>query len=478
MADKIGWLKITICAAFLTLFGAAFFLAPAAQISAFQTESNGAENPQNCAACHQAETGSSHQAIHRETVRLAAVETVRGDFTNENHFESGDFKAVMKRDGANFYVKISEENYRIAAVVGVKYVEQYVAEKDGEFYSLPVGYDLIEKRWIHLNDTDFEKKDASFSRHFQSWKTDCAACHQPSEKNFSETSKDYGISCDSCHGNSAEHLASKTSVWARLGFQTENKIGSPRDLSSDAAMLVCANCHSRDLNETAKFTAFRADENPLEIISAHGNSAFNTERFWANGEPKFSGNEFQAVVRSVCYAQSKAGGHGITGEKINCASCHSSPGTNVESAVSEKSYNQNCIACHSQFAGEAAIVEHTKHSLNSGASDCASCHQPETIYGRMRFTRTHEISVPNPSLTVEKQIPNACNVCHIDQSVNWAIVASRKLWAERFRDSETSPDRRFDQPEAARLLLSNDAFLRALAADSIKKHRASNKEER
>ncbi len=91
----------------------------------------------------------------------------------------------------------------------------------------------------------------------------------------------------------------------------------------------------------------------------------------------------------------------------------------------------------------------------------------------MRFTRTHEISVPDPVLTVEKQIPNACNLCHADESVNWAIASSKKLWSERFRDAETSPDERFDQPEGIRALSSGDDFLRALTADAIRKHSGS-----
>ncbi len=473
MKKKIGWLKIAVCAAFFLILGAAFLLAPAAKISAFKTESGDAENSQSCAACHQQNYDSEHYTSHQKTVRPATVENVRGDFSRENHLESADFKAEMMRDGENFFAVIGEQSYKIVAVVGAKYIEQYVAEKDGEFYSLPVGYSLSEKRWVHLNDTDFEKKDANFSRHFQNWQTDCAACHQPGRENFSDDSQNFGISCAACHGNVGEHLASKNSVWSKLGFQTENKIVNPKNLSSDAALLVCANCHSRDLNETAKFTKFRGDGNPLELLSAHGQNDFDSGKFQANGEHKFSGNEFQAIVRSVCYAQSKAGGYGITGEKISCANCHSANDTNGENFSAAKSSNQNCVQCHSQFSDENTIVEHTKHLPNSEASDCTSCHQPETVYGRMRFTRTHEISVPNPALTVEKQIPNACNLCHTDQSVNWAIASSVKLWTERFRDSKTSSDVQFDQPEAVRLLSSKDNFLRALAADAVKKHSVS-----
>jgi len=424
MRNKIGALKITVCAIFLALFAAATLLSSASKTSALKISDDNAENPQNCAACHLENFPERHQTVHRTTVRKAAIDTVRGDFTNKNRLEYNGVTAEMTGDNENFYIKIGEDKYKIEAVVGVKYIEQYVAEKNGELHSLPVVYDLKEKRWIHLNDTDFEEADSS--RHLQNWKTDCAACHGSAGANdlpngLANNTNDFGISCAACHGNAAEHLQSKNSLWAQIGFKTASKIVNPQRLSSDASMMVCANCHTRDSNETLKIEEIAA-ESFDNTVSAHRKNDSDAERFWANGAHKFSGNEFQSIVRSVCYVQSKAGGHGIAGEKINCVSCHSANETNGEFA-DRKSFDQNCVNCHTQFSDDAAIVEHTKHPLDSEASNCASCHQPEIVFARTRFTRTHEISVPDPALTAEKQIPNACNLCHTDKSVNWAIAS-------------------------------------------------------
>ncbi len=463
MGNKISLVKITICAAFVSLFVAAMFFSQTSKTAAIQTAENNLETPQNCAACHQENHASWQRNNHSKTVRKATNETVQGDFVNVNSFENAGVKAEMKRDNENFYIKIGEQNHKVAAIVGVKYIEQYIAEKDGEFYSLPIAYNLEEKRWINLNEANFEKKNL---QHLKNWKTDCAACHRSGENDFQKGFEDFGISCNSCHGNSAKHLESKTFLWAKIGFKTENKIVNPRDLSSDASMMSCAGCHARDLNETPKFEKAQSSD----LVSAHKNNDDDSARYWADGSNKYSGNEYQAIIRSVCYAQSKAGGHGISGEKISCASCHSQHEPDGKNIVPEKSYNQNCVQCHSQFSDESAIAEHTKHPLDSTASNCASCHQPETVFSHARFTQTHEISVPNPSLTIEKQVPNACNLCHTDESVNWAIRSSKKLWSERFRDAEISPDKQFDQPESLRALSSNDAFLRTLAADSLRKH--------
>ena len=459
MRNKISLVKITVCAAFFTLFIAAFFLF-ASKSSAVQTSENNSENPQSCAACHQENHASWRINNHGKTVKKATGENVQGDFLHNNYFENAGVKAEMSRDGEDFYIKIGEEIYKIAAVVGVKYVEQYVAEKDGEFYSLPIAFNLEEKRWININEANFEQRDL---QHLKNWQTDCAVCHRSGENDLQKGFSNVSISCAACHGNSVEHIESKTSLWAKVGFETDDKIVNPNNLSSDDSMLACASCHARDLNETPKFESDN-------LISAHQPNDSNLDRYWANGTNKFSGSEYQAIIRSVCYVQSKAGGHGIEGEKISCASCHSQHETNAESVVSEKTYNQNCVNCHTQFSDDAAIAEHTKHQPNSEAGNCASCHQPEIVYSRTRFVRTHEISVPNPVLTVEKQIPNACNLCHTDKSVNWAIISSTKLWSERFRNAKVSPDKQFNQPESIKMLHSTDPFLRALAADSLRKH--------
>lgn len=475
MKRSIGYVKIAICAAFLALFLTATFFTGTADISAFKVSGEDAENPQDCRACHRQNYDSWHRTSHRKTVRKAAVETVQGDFERENRFEYNGLIVEMTRADRDFFVKIGSESYKVAAVVGTQYVEQYVAEKNGEFYSLPVAYNLSEKRWINLNDADFAGENADFSRHLKNFQTDCAACHQSGDNDFSDGFDDFGISCGACHGNAAEHLKSKNSWWAKIGFQTENKIVNPQNLSSDASMLACAQCHARDDRENLSSREITAEESPAATVSAHQTADFNSGTFSADGAARFSGGEYQAVLRSVCYVQSKAGGHGIAGEKISCASCHSPHDTTDNFTVSAKSFDQNCVNCHTQFADDSAIVEHTKHPLDSEASRCASCHQPEIVYGRMRFVRTHEISVPNPRLTAEKEIPNACNLCHTDESVNWAIASSKKLWSERFGAANISADRQFDQPESIRGLSSKDVFRRALAADALRKHSDSNR---
>ena len=204
----------------------------------------------------------------------------------------------------------------------------------------------------------------------------------------------------------------------------------------------CAACHL----ETA------AQNISTNCAACHSKNTHETDAI------RLSSREHQGILRSVCFVKNKGG------NVINCQSCHSPEAENVPT-------EQSCINCHQQFSATEAIAQHTKHQPNS--ANCFSCHQPEIVYGHLEFQRTHEISVPNPELTATKNVPNACNLCHTDKSVNWAILQTKSLWSEHFRDAKTSNDAQFDQPEAVRALFAGDAFTRALAADTLGKNSAS-----
>jgi hypothetical protein len=85
----------------------------------------------------------------------------------------------------------------------------------------------------------------------------------------------------------------------------------------------------------------------------------------------------------------------------------------------------------------------------------------------MSFHPTHEIGAPDPQLTASQAVPNACNQCHLDKSVNWAIAASQRFWPRRFAAAAPSQDEIFNLPEGPRALFMGDALMRALAADAL-----------
>jgi len=92
---------------------------------------------------------------------------------------------------------------------------------------------------------------------------------------------------------------------------------------------------------------------------------------------------------------------------------------------------------------------------------------PRVVYGVMSVHPTHEITVPDPRKTIAQAVPNACNQCHLDKSVNWALSAAAKLWPSRFGGAKQSADQDFNLPEGVRALFAGDALTRAVAAEAL-----------
>lgn len=418
-------LKIAIVAAFFAFTAACFFLSDKSLLTKIDA-------PQKI----------SKESFFRHalTVQKAVTENVKGDFGRENIFFYNGVKAEMTKNGADFFAAFETEGkkeiYKIEAVVGAKYVQQYIAEKDGELILLPVAYDLRKKRWLNSNEMFLENENADFFKNQKDWKAECSTCHL---EKLDETLKIFDVA----------------------------------NLDSNSVLLACGGCHAKGLHDSfPKAGEISSKENYFnDLISAHRNAPRNSEDFYADGSTRTAAHEYQGILRSVCFVGSKAGGSGsLGGEKINCLSCHSLENGKIVDVESDEKLlsRQACINCHQQFSDPQAVAEHTKHPLGSEASNCYNCHMPEIAYGHLRFQRTHEIGIPDPALTIQKNVPNACNLCHADRSVNWAIAASRKLWPERFRDDRISTEKRFDQPEYIRLQALDDSFFRLLIDESTR----------
>ena len=89
---------------------------------------------------------------------------------------------------------------------------------------------------------------------------------------------------------------------------------------------------------------------------------------------------------------------------------------------------------------------------------------PYTSYGLLKTMRSHTISSPTAGETAELDRPNACNLCHLDKTLDW--TADRLLeWYGTPVPVLSDDERRV----AASLLwiLKGDAGLRALTAQAM-----------
>ncbi|HYP29284.1 MAG TPA: hypothetical protein VE262_21415 [Blastocatellia bacterium] len=445
-----------------------------------------------CVSCHTDHHESWARTYHSRMTQEARPESVQGDFERDNTFEYMGVKARMEKRGGAFSMNLTfpdntTQSFVIERTVGSRRIEQYVAKQDGQYIRLPLAYDLVNRRWMSLNGSFFYPDGENYFQHQAKWDANCVFCHNvKAQPNFDrKTGKfdsevtELGIACGSCHGQAADHAEEASSPVARTLWRlfegSPTKIVNPKELSPERSMMICGHCHGQRVPEPfdriqeilGKGDPYDAGEDlssfykPVTHETRIGDFSF-ANRFWANGSPRLTAYEYQGILRSACFTK------GDHADRINCLTCHTMHDGDPKGQITlENRTNKPCLQCHQQYEEPSALAQHTGHPVDSSGSACYTCHMPRVVYGIMSIHPTHDITVPDPRLTATQSVPNACNQCHLDKSVNWSIEAVNRMWPRRFADARRSTDAQFDLPEGPRALFAGDALMRGLAAEAL-----------
>jgi hypothetical protein len=179
---------------------------------------------------------------------------------------------------------------------------------------------------------------------------------------------------------------------------------------------------------------------------------YYSDRFWPDGMVRVSGRDHNAFIESACFQ----------GGQLSCLSCHSMHNYADRSGqlAAGMETNAACLQCHADYTGER-LSAHTHHAAGSSGSLCYNCHMPRTVYGLLKNIRSHWIDSPSVKVSVETGRPNACNLCHLDRTLEW----TQQRLAEWYQQPHGELDR--DQKTIAASLLwtlKGDANQRALMA--------------
>jgi predicted CXXCH cytochrome family protein len=174
---------------------------------------------------------------------------------------------------------------------------------------------------------------------------------------------------------------------------------------------------------------------------------------------RVGGREQSALRASGCYTR------GAEKERISCLSCHSMHASDPDDQLRRgDDVNAACRRCHESIAKRA--TEHSRHGASSSGNSCVACHMPYSSYALFKGIRSHRIDSPTAALT---ERPNACNLCHLDRSLDWTR-ATLAVWFAKAPLGDASamtpspPSTQKPTPLAVELLLSGDAAERAIAA--------------
>jgi predicted CXXCH cytochrome family protein len=95
--------------------------------------------------------------------------------------------------------------------------------------------------------------------------------------------------------------------------------------------------------------------------------------------------------------------------------------------------NALCQRCHASGEMDAPKIDptaHSRHKPDSTGNLCVECHMPSTPFMGRDPRRDHSFSHPDPLLTQEMDIPNACMNCHEDKGLQWNIDYAHEWYGE------------------------------------------------
>lgn len=294
-----------------------------------------------------------------------------------------------------------------AGVIGYRPLFQYLIPTDpGRLQVTQIAYDPAFKEWFDVFGNDIRKPGdwGHWTGRGMNWNSMCAYCHTTAfQKNYDPAADRYrsqyleaGIGCEQCHGPMADH-----GEWQRAH---RDQKGDPTIIkySRDQQQSMCGSCHARRVELTEGFRLGDTFDQHYDLALPDVSDVF-----YPDGQVRDEDFEYTAFSLSAMY---QAG--------VRCLDCHS-PHTGKRLYTGD----MICLRCHEPGVPNRTPIktpDHTHHPPGSPGSACVDCHMPQTHYMQRHARRDHGMTIPTPLLTRQFDIPNACNRCHDDQSVDWA----------------------------------------------------------
>lgn len=384
---------------------------------------------ESCRECHAAEFGKwqgSHHGLAERKVdgKLdgAAFEPPKeikaGTQVSEAHVVDG--KLALTTAG----LKSAKETFTPERVIGVDPLRQFlVAAPGGRFQTMELAWDPHKQEWfdVYGNEDRQPGEWGHWTGRGMTWNQMCASCHntrvrknyEAKDDSYHTTMAEMTVGCEACHGPMKAHVE-----WQKAYPQ---KKGDPNlvKLSRDQVLDTCGTCHARRVELTGDFVPGDKffDHFALSIPD-------ESELFYPDGQVHDEDYEFTSFLGSKMHA---AG--------VRCMDCHE-PHTSKNLVEG----NALCMRCHGSpvpvvqgvaVAPQIIDPDHSFHKVGTPGSRCVDCHMPETTYMQRHARRDHGFTIPDPLLTKEHNIPNACARCHADKPVDWAIDATNKWYGEK-----------------------------------------------
>lgn len=396
-----------------------------------------------CMECHINEYNLWTKSHHYHAMSVANDSTVLGDFDNAEYNDGFNTHRFFKRDGKFFVNTVGPDgnktDFEITHTFGYTPLQQYLIPFErGKYQCLHVAWDTEKEEWFNMsamvyNEDIYHTDWLHWTGQGQNWNGMCAECHSTNLKknyfhevdSFYTTYSEINVSCEACHGPGSEHIK-----WARLpegsrpgntNFELKVQTSS---INNEQYVDLCARCHSR----RGQVQDFSHD---FKNIYDYMLPSRLDQNYHPDGQILEEDYVWGSFVQSKMYHTD-----------IKCNDCH-----DVHSGARLFEGNDLCFQCHTRDyygsdkhhfhknigePGNPLNIDGKVVAVGEGAQ-CVNCHMPAQYYMGIDFRNDHSIRLPNPRLSKSIGVPNACNQCHTNESVDWSIKYFEQWYGKKER---------------------------------------------
>ncbi|WP_158749604.1 multiheme c-type cytochrome [Acidobacterium sp. S8] len=326
----------------------------------------------SCLSCHREQSMSYVHTAHHLTSQLPSSTSILGSFSaGANELEIAEAAPVIGDPGVAYKMESRDGGYFVTAVTGfpgqletrserIDIVvgsgvrgQSYLYWRGDELYELPISYWSDGKQWI--NSPGYRNGPPNFDR---AAVPRCLECHltyieplsaDPETRSYDKASLVTGISCETCHGPGAAHVALHRN--GAPAVSSGEAILNPARFSRDRQIDMCALCHSgaQQVEITPAFSYV-----PGESLGKYlGPNPLDGDLY-----PDVHANQVGLLKRSRCF---------LSSAKMTCSTCHDVHAEERPAA----SYSARCLTCHR--VESCGMEKKIGHAI---AENCIDCHMP------------------------------------------------------------------------------------------------------
>jgi len=383
--------------------------------------------PASCVECHAKEVAEWEQSHHAKANRPVSLKKDAAAFTPKREIKESGVTYQLELLEGKFWLKVIDQegqtnSHELVGVIGETPIRQFLTRFEGnKVQTISASYDVLNDRWIDVFAGENRQPGewGHWTGQGMNWNANCAYCHTTEyKKNFDFETDSYastwiqqGIACAECHTGLEDHLKAARS---------NNKYTALPKLNNREIEDNCASCHSRRDQLTAD--AFK----PGDAYHDHFSLSLPDQP----GLYHPDGQIHDEVFVHASFQMSRMAHAGVT-----CMDCH-----NPHSLKSTLPIENNmlCMRCHDSGYMDAPVIQPVTHSFHKDGStgnQCVSCHMPKTTYMQVDPRADHGFHSPDPLMTKELGIPNACSSCHTDQTIDWVVEHAEKWYGEKLASS-------------------------------------------